>query len=253
MSELLNEEKKEEKTAVITGCTRGIGAAMVELFAETGYDIFACARKDDEVYRNYLSNLSKRTGQDIIPVFFDLSDETEIKRGVKEILSYKKTINVLINNAGVAHTGTLAMTPVSTMKSVYDVNVFAPVVLMQLLSRHMIKNKKGCIINMCSAGGIETNPGYLAYGSGKAALAWITRSAAKELGEYGIRVNGIAPGLIDTDMGHTKSEEEIKKVLDRMVIKRMGSPREVAKLALYLASEDASYITGQIISIDGGR
>lgn len=124
---------------------------------------------------------------------------------------------------------------------------------MQLVARQMMKQKSGCIINMCSVGGIETNPGYLAYGSSKAAMIWITKSVSKELGQYNIRVNGIAPGLIDTDMGNYKSEAELQKVLDRMSIHRMGKVEEVAKAALYIASEDADYMTGHIMVLDGGR
>ena len=145
------------------------------------------------------------------------------------------------------------MTPIEKMREVYDINVFAQVQIMQLVARKMMKQKNGCIINMCSVGGIETNPGYLAYGSSKAALTWITKSLARELGPYGIRVNGIAPGLIDTDMGNYKSKEEIDKVLNRMSIKRMGKPEEIAQAAIYIASEEAAYMTGQILIIDGGR
>ena len=183
----------------------------------------------------------------------DLADEAQIKTGFKSIVSIAGSIDVLINNAGVAHGGLMTMTCVDKMKEVYQVNVFAPVVMMQLASRIMMRQKSGCIINMCSVGGIETSPGYLAYGSSKASLIWITKSVSKELGRYNIRVNGIAPGLVDTDMGNYKSEEEINKVMDRMSIKRMGEPVEIAKAALYLASDDAAYITGQIMILDGGR
>ena len=124
---------------------------------------------------------------------------------------------------------------------------------MQLVARQMMKQKSGCIINMCSVGGIETSPGYLAYGSSKAALIWITKSVSKELGGYGIRVNGIAPGLVDTDMGNYKSKDELQKVIDRMSIKRMGKVEEIAKAALYIASDDAAYMTGHIMIVDGGR
>lgn len=124
---------------------------------------------------------------------------------------------------------------------------------MQLVARPMMRQKSGCIINMCSVGGIETNPGYLAYGSSKAALIWITKCVSKELGKYNIRVNGIAPGLVDTEMGNYKSEEEQKKVLERMSLPRMGQAEEIAKAALYIASEAASYMTGHILVLDGGR
>ena len=189
----------------------------------------------------------------IKPIYFDLSNEEDIKVGLKSIFADKKNIDVLINNAGMAHGGLFTMTSLDKLKEVYRVNVFAQVQIMQLVSRVMMKQKSGCIINMCSVGGIETSPGYLAYGSSKAALIWITKSLSKELGPYNIRVNGIAPGLVDTQMGNYKSEEEIEKVLSRMSIRRMGKPEEIAKAALYIASDDAAYMTGHIMVLDGGR
>ena len=160
---------------------------------------------------------------------------------------------MLINNAGVGSSGTLITTPLSSLREVYEINVFSQIHIMQLLSRSMIRQKSGCIINICSVGGMEVSKGYIAYGSSKTAMIWLTKAAAKELGEFGIRVNGIAPGLTDTDMGHYKSEEEIQKVFDRSVIKRFGKPEEIAECALYLASKEADFMTGQILVIDGGR
>ena len=241
------------KSAIITGANRGIGKAMVEAFATAGYDVFACARTKNAEFESFLSGLSVDTGSVIIPIYFDLANEEEIKQGFKTIAGYKKTIDVLINNAGIAYGGLMTMTSTDKLREVYQINVISQVLLMQLASRIMMRQKSGCIINMCSVGGIETNPGYLAYGSSKASLIWITKSVSKELGKYNIRVNGIAPGLIDTDMGNYKSEEELNKVLNRMSISRMGKPEEVAKAALYLASDDAAYITGQIMIVDGGR
>ena len=116
-----------------------------------------------------------------------------------------------------------------------------------------MRQRRGCIINLCSAGGIEAQPGYLAYGSSKAAMIWITRCVSRELGPYNIRVNGIAPGLIDTDMGGFKSETERDKVLARTSLGRLGRPEEIAAAAVYLASEDADFMTGQIMVLDGGR
>ena len=145
------------------------------------------------------------------------------------------------------------MTPLKTLREVYQVNVFAQVQMMQLAGRQMMRQKRGCVINICSAGGIEAEPGYLAYGSSKAALAWITRMAAKEWGAYGIRVNGIAPGLIDTDMGAYKPDGEREKMLKRMSIQRAGRPEEVASAALYIASDQAAFMTGHILVLDGGR
>lgn len=241
------------KTVIITGSNRGIGSALTERFAAAGYDIWACARKKNEAFEERLCNLSEQYGVIVKPVYFDLADEEQIKEGIKEILQEKREIDVLINNAGVAHGALFTMTSIEKLREVYEVNVFAQVFIMQLVARKMMKQKKGCIINMCSVGGIETEPGYLAYGSGKAAMIWITKAVARELGAYNIRVNGIAPGLIDTDMGNYKSDAELEKVLNRMTIHRMGKAEEVAKAALYIASEDAAYMTGQIMILDGGR
>lgn len=241
------------KNAVITGSNRGIGRAITEKFAQNGADIWACARSFSKSFENDMAELSEKYGVRIKPVYFDLSDSKQIDRGMKEIFSEKLPIDILVNNAGVAHGGLLTMTPIDKLREVYEVNVFAQVQMMQLCARKMMRQKSGCIINMCSVGGINTDPGYLAYGSGKAALIWITKSLSKELGRYNIRVNGIAPGLIDTDMGMYKSPEELEKVRNKMSLDRTGKPSEVADAAVYIASEKASYMTGHILVLDGGR
>lgn len=241
------------RNVIITGSNRGIGFAMTKVFAQNGDNVWACARKKDEEFEKNIKEMSEEYGVWIKPAYFDLYDENEIKRGIKEILRDEKTIDVLINNAGTPHGGLMMMTPVSKIKEVYDINVFAQIQMMQLAGRRMMRQKSGCIINMCSVGGIEAYPGYIAYGSGKAALIWITRAVSKELAPYNIRVNGIAPGLVDTEMGNYKTDKEISKVFERMSIKRMGRPEEIAKAALYISSEDAAYMTGHIIVIDGGR
>lgn len=241
------------KNAVITGSNRGIGRASVERFAANGANVWACARAQSDEFEQDMAALAEKYGVRIKPVYFDLSDSKEIERGMKEIFSEKLPIDILLNNAGVAHGALFMMTSLETMKQVYEVNVFAQVQIMQLCARKMMRRKSGCIINMCSVGGINTDPGYLAYGSSKAALVWITKSVSKELGRYGIRVNGIAPGLIDTDMGMYKSPEELEKVRNRMSLDRTGKPEEVADAAVYLASDKASYMTGHILVLDGGR
>ena len=246
----------KNKTAIITGSNRGIGKILVKKFAENAHDIWACARQRTDEFENFLSDLSNQYSVNIQPIYFDLSDEEEIKSGMQQIIRQKRKIDVLINNAGIAHTGLLTMTPLKALHEVYQINVFAPIQIMQLVARTMMRQRNeggGCIINMCSVGGIEANPGYLAYGSSKAALIWITRSISKELGKYNIRVNGIAPGLVDTDMGMIKSEEERKKVIDRTSLNRIANPEEIAEAALYIASDAASYMTGHIMVLDGGR
>ena len=117
----------------------------------------------------------------------------------------------------------------------------------------MIRQKKGSIINIASVGGIEAQPGYLAYGASKASLIWATRCIAKELGQYNIRVNAVAPGLTNTNMGHYTSDNEREKKIQRTSLHRMASPKEIANAVLFLASDNASYIVGEVMRVDGGR
>jgi len=200
-----------------------------------------------------MAGLSARCGPWIRPVYFDLADEGQVKEGLKTILKEKRAVDVLANVAGVAHGGALSMTSIGKLKEVFDVNFFSQVLVMQLVARQMMRQKSGSIINLASVGGIEANPGYLAYGSSKAALIWTTRSLAKELAPFNIRVNAVAPGLTETRMGHYRKEDEVEKVLERTPLRRMAQPREVAEAVVYLASDMASYVTGHVLVVDGGR
>lgn len=241
------------KTAIITGTNRGIGLQILKTFAAEGANIFACARKQCEEFEITIKEIAEINNVSITPVYFDLSDENQIKEGISSIIKTKVPIDILVNNAGVAFGGTFQMTSITKLKEVFDINYFAQIQIMQMVSRIMMKQKSGSIINMASVGGIEAEPGYLAYGSSKAALIWATRCLAKEVGGSGVRVNAVAPGLVDTNMGHFKSDEEIEKVLKRTPLGRMGRPEEIADAVAFLASDDAKYITGQIIHVDGGR
>ena len=241
------------KTAIITGSNRGIGKEILIRFAEEGADIWACARNRSEEFLEFIDKTASENGVTIKPVYFDLADENQIKKGIQSIIKEKKLIDILVNNAGIAHGATFQMTSMNKLREVFEINYFSQIFIMQLVSRCMMKQKSGSIINMASVGGIETNPGYLAYGSSKAALIWATKCLAKEVGNYGIRVNAVAPGLTETSMGHYKSEQEIAKVLERTSLHRMGQPGEIAEAVLYLASDQSSFVTGQILQVDGGR
>lgn len=241
------------KTAIITGTNRGIGKEILISFAREGADIWACARQESDEFTKFICEIEKENEVSIRPVYFDLADENQVKTAIKSIIQEKKKIDILVNNAGIAYGATFQMTSIEKMKEVFEVNFFSQIYIMQLVSRHMMKQKSGSIINMASVGGIETNPGYLAYGSSKAALIWATKCLSKEIGIYGVHVNAIAPGLTETSMGHYKSEEELQKVINRTSLRRMGTPNEIAEAVLYLASDDASFITGQVLQVDGGR
>lgn len=243
----------EGKNAVITGARRGIGRAAVECFAGYGANIWACARKPDEAFEEDMAGLAKKHGVWIKPVYFDLADSAGLAAAVKGILSEKLPVDVLVNNAGMPYGGTLFTTPMAKLQEVFTVNFFAQIALMQYFGKYMLRKKSGSIVNIASVGGLEHNPGYLAYGSSKAALVWATRSCAKELAPHGVRVNAVAPGLVDTEMGAYRNPEELEKVLARTPAGRMGTPAEIAEAIAFLASGKASYITGEILSADGGR
>ena len=197
--------------------------------------------------------LAEKYKVQIVPIYFDLRNEEEIKTAVKKILSEKRSIDILVNNAGIPSGGLMQMTSMAMLRETLEINFVAQIYLIQLISRIMMRQKEGCIINMGSVGGIEAREGYLAYGASKAALLWATRSISKELAKYNIRVNAVAPGLIETDMGNYKKEEERDKIIEEISMKRWGRPEEVARAVRFLASEDSSFMTGTVLNIDGGR
>lgn len=241
------------KNIIITGAMRGIGRTILELYAQNGANIWACDRIRDDEFEKDMLELAEINHVWIKPVYFDLSDENAIKNGVQQIIKDKQPIDVLVNNAGIAFGALFTMTPLQKLKDVFQINFFAQIQIMQLVLRVMMRQQKGCIVNMASIGGIETAPGYLAYGSSKASLIYATKSVSHEVGQYGIRVNAIAPGLVKTDMGAYKSQEEIDKIIARSSLHRKADPDEIANCALFLASDQSSFITGQVLIADGGR
>lgn len=243
----------KDKIAVITGCNRGIGRATLELFAMNGADIWACIRKENNDFKKYINKISKEYKVNIWPIYFDLSNTEEINEALKKIISSKKSIDILINNAGIIHTALFQMTPLEKMKEIFDINFFSSSIIIQNISRQMIRQRSGSIINISSSAAIQGNIGLGAYSASKAALISLTKVLAKELGGHNIRVNAIAPGFIETDlMRESTSEMVLQSSLDRISLSRVGSPREIANILLFLASENSSYINGQVISADGG-
>lgn len=242
------------KTAIITGSRKGIGKETVELFASEGASVFACARQVDLDFEKWTSDISSRYSTPVIPVYFDVALEIEVKKGIKTIFEKTDCIDILVNNAGVAVSGTLRMTSLDVLKKTFDVNYFSAIQIMQLVASKMIRQKSGSIVNVASAGGIEAQQGYVAYGSSKAALIWATKAISKELGMFNIRVNAVAPGQTKTDMGGAfKSDNELSETIHRTALRRMAEPKEIAQAILFLASDMSSFVSGEILQIDGGR
>lgn len=242
----------KNKTAVITGCNRGIGKAILENFARNGADIFAVVRKSSDEFSALAEKLSAENGVKIVPVYADFSSEEEVKAAAKQILSYKLPIDILVNNVGVGLPLRMAaMTPMNSMKEVFEINFFSSFLLTQLISRNMMKNKKGSIVYVSSSAAYDGGAN-VEYCSSKAAVIGAVKRLAVELGPYNIRVNAVAPGLTETDMGNVMNEEDEKIALSMNIMKRKGQPAEIANAAAFLASDNASFITAQVLRVDGG-
>lgn len=239
------------KVALITGCNRGIGRAVMEKFAENNATIYAAARKKgslDKIVNKLISN----HGVVITPVYFDMVDTEKLKKTFFEINNNHKRLDILVNNAGVMKDALIGMVTEKNMQDVFSVNVFALINSIQFAVKLMKRNKSGSIINISSIVGREGNPGQIVYSASKGAVISMTRTAAKELSSNNIRVNAIAPGMIDTDMLRSIGELRISDMISKIGLGRLGTPDEVASAAAFLASDASSYITGQVIGVDGG-
>ena len=197
--------------------------------------------------------MSKDKKNKIIPIEFDLNDESQIKDAANKIISSELHIDILVNNAAIIHTAIFQMTSIKKLKEIFEIDFFSQTIFTQYILKSMIKNKKGSIIYISSSSALDGNEGRSAYSSAKAALIAQSQVLARELGIYNIRVNTIAPGLTDTDMMKNNTKEEtIKDVLSRVSLKRVANPEEIANVALMLSSDLSSYITGQVVRVDGG-
>lgn len=242
------------KNAVITGCSRGIGKAILTAFAQNGANVFACVRNLTETLAQEFESLANEYSVEIRPVVFDICDEAGVKKAVTDIRKAHCSIDVLVNNAGALSENTLfQMTPIDNMRNLFEVNFFAQMRLVQYVSRLMQRNEHGgSIVQIASMSGLDGAPGQLEYVSSKAAMVGATKTLAREFGSNAIRVNAIAPGIIETEMGKAMDEVLAKDLIDHSALARWGRPEEVANTAVFLASDMSSYITGQVIRVDGG-
>lgn len=247
-------ELLKSKNAIITGAGSGIGFAVLNLFAENGANVWAFVHRIKPELREQVEQITKKNNVWIRFVEFDLQDEETVKRSVKQVISEGENIDILVNCAGIVNTKPLGITSIDEMRQSMNANFFMPSLFMQLISRKMMRQKFGNIINIISRSAPEFRSGAYAYGSSKMALLWGTKAAAKELAQYNIRVNGVSPGLTETKLGTGRQTEAgIERYVSVNNIKRPAKPREVANTVLYLASDLSSYVSGQIINCDGGR
>ena len=238
------------KVCLVTGAGRGIGAETVRRFAEEGATVYGADFVGGSMDESF-EELREKYKTTVIPLYFDVTDESAAKTAVMQIKREQGRLDVLVNNAGIMQDNVIGMISYELMKKVFDVNVFAVIQLTQLAAKLMMRQKSGCIVNLSSIVGLDGAAGQMVYSASKGAVAAMTKAASKELSPYGIRVNAVAPGLINTDLFRAIGEKKIEENLSHVRMGRLGEPIDVANVITFLASDMSAYVTGEIIGIDG--
>jgi 3-oxoacyl-[acyl-carrier protein] reductase len=242
--------KSGRPVALISGGSRGLGAELVAGFLDRGYRVATVSRSSTSFIDATIRK--SRRGQSFLWAATDGQDSDALRAFVKLVADRFGRIDVLINNAAIASEGILATMPVKDIKDCIDINLTAAAVLTQACSRVMLRQASGCIINISSVNAIRGNAGVSIYSATKAALDGLTRSLARELGPRNIRVNSIAPGYFESRMVEGLSEADRQRIARRTPLGRLARVKDVANAIHFLASEQAAFVTGQTIAVDGG-
>ena len=240
------------RTAVVTGASRGIGRAVVEELASRGARVLAGFRTLTPEIEDACRAITELTGSEVVPVHADLTT-AETANDCARVIAGIGEIHILVNNAGIASGSNFQMTSLREFREVFEVNFFATVAFSQLLSRRIARSGGGSIINIGSTAGLNGDSGTSAYGSSKAALMYLTTVMARELGQSGIRVNAVAPTVTATDMYGQMNEASRDALINGGAIQRAATPQEIAKVVCFLAGEESSMVTGQVLRVDGGQ
>lgn len=231
----------EGKVALITGAGRGIGKVIAEQFIADGAIV-------------YVNDLNEPEVEGAKPICFDVTDTNALKAGLMSIYKAEGRIDVVVNNAAIIQNQKLGMVTKLLLEKMYAVNVFAVIDMIQIASRLMARNGGGCFVNMASVTGVVGSPGQVAYSASKGAVIALTKSSAKELAPQGIRVNAVAPGIVKTERFEELYEatgDKINERIEKIALGRLGTPQDIANAVSFLASDRASYISGQILGVDG--
>lgn len=231
----------ENKVCIITGAGRGIGKVIAEQFVADGAIV-------------YVNDLQEPQVDGARPIAFDVTDSNALKAGLMQVYKAEGRIDCIVNNAAIIQNQKLGMVTKPLLEKMYSVNVFAVIDMIQIGSRLMARNGGGCFVNMASITGVVGSPGQVAYSSTKGAVITITKSAAKELAPLNIRVNAVAPGIVKTERFEELYEatgDKINERIEKIAIGRLGTPQDIANAVSFLASDRASYISGQILGVDG--
>lgn len=239
------------KTALVTGAGRGIGAAIAKKLADKGATVIINYSGNDKAAQDTLDDIAA-DGNKAEIYKCNVADYEEVEQMIQYVVQKYKKIDILINNAGITRDGLIMRMSEKDFDDVIDVNLKGTFNCIRHVARQMIKQRCGRIVNMSSVVGIAGNAGQVNYAASKAGVIGITKSAAKELAARGITVNAIAPGYIDTDMTRVLSDDIKDGIVSQIPLKRMGQVSDIADAAAFLVSDRASYITGQVLSVDGG-
>ncbi len=235
-------QRSDKPVVLVTGAAGGIGGALVERFVNDGFNVVAMSRQ----------SAGLASCKNVLRLYCDVTNVTDSRIAINMIQSSFGRLDVAVNNAGILRDSLLGMLDDETLDDVIETNMTSVIRYMRDEARLMMRAKKGVIINVASVVGIDGNSGQVAYSASKAAVIGATKSAAKELANFGIRVNAVAPGLIDTKMLASVKADKLASMQARIPLKRLGTPEDVANVIAFLASDQASYITGQVLRVDGG-
>lgn len=239
------------KNAIVTGSSRGIGKAIALELGRRGVNV-AVNYAGSEAKAEEVVNELKSLGVNALKVQANVADEKAVKSMVKEVTTTFGSIDILVNNAGVTRDNLLMRMKEEEFDDVIETNLKGAFICTKAVTRQMMKQRSGDIINIASIVGVSGNPGQANYVAAKAGLIGLTKSTAKELASRNIHVNAVAPGFITTDMTDVLTDEQKSAILQSIPLEKLGEPEDIANVVCFLASEDAKYITGQTIHVDGG-
>ena len=239
------------KTAVVTGGSRGIGRAVCLELAKGGANVVLCYAGNESAAAETVS-ACEALGAKALSVKCDVADSAQVKKLMDEAIKAFGRIDILVNNAGITRDGLLMMMKEEDFDAVLSANLKGTFLCMKAVSRTMMKQRYGRIVNLSSVVGLRGNAGQVNYAASKAGVIGMTKSLAKELASRGVTVNAVAPGFIDTDMTAAMPEAAKTATLASIPMQRLGVPEDIAKAVAFLASDDAAYITGQVLAVDGG-
>ncbi len=238
-----NSNLLEGKVAIVTGCSRGIGRAIMDTFSGNGAVVYAVDLVE--------GSMDDAASDRVFPCYFDITDTKAIISLVQRVKKEQGKIDILVNNAGIMQDALISMVTDAQIQKTFEVNVFAMMHFIQYVSKVMRRQKSGSIVNAASIMGLSGNYAQMVYAASKGAVIALTKSAAKELAQDGIRVNAVAPGTINTALLQNTPEETLNQIKSRIYFGELGTPEEVANAYLFLASDLSSYISGQVLGVDG--